>query len=513
MLSFTQAVSRGDWSGIYRAGSAGPEFKDRQMDPYFYYDPSYELHSIVKWGDIRLTGRLFHFEHYDTVGTSEQIRGYPGLRRASEKDTHNGFVRLDYGPRLSESLRLESNVFYSGYSIRRKAYYFNCLPADVFAIDSYYYTDAGLDAMLVHKTARNTFKLGEQYVRRDFHPASPPGPADLADPSNCDPQLPRKLTEALAGQENALGVYLEDDYRGIPDVVLTVGARYDRNDFRLPGETVYPRFALVYNPQGALSYKYSYNRGYVRPTLERVDGTAAKPLIVLDRARIGPSQPQTAISHDFQVNYAGRDVSLSAAFYQYRIKDYIARLGYEPGTFYNGYLIRYQNQNLGELAGRGVELDVTFLLNDAVKLYGNIAYAKARFKDVELQLVDGSATFNIVTDMHYANPDRTTTGVPRRLWNLGLDWQLASRVVMNLHYRGWADNYGKISTAPAFAKFGPEHFLDLALTWRDGGANRMDATLYGKNVANNRVRFPQAPHAGYIVEQNPELGVQFSYRF
>lgn len=284
MLSFTHAASRADWTDIYRAGSAGPELKDRQMAPYFSYDPSYELHAIASWREVRLTGRLFHFEHYDTVGTSNQIQGYPGLSRASEKDSHNGFLRLDYSPRFSESWRLESNAFYGGYRVRRKVYYFNCLPAEVVAIDRYDYTDAGLDAMLVHATPNNTFKLGEQFVRRDFRPARPPGPADLADPSFCDPQLPQKRTEALSGQENAVGVYVEDDYRGLPDIVLTLGARYDRNDFRLPGETVYPRLAVVYQPPGALSYKYSYNRGYVRTPLERIDGSAAQPLIVLDRA-------------------------------------------------------------------------------------------------------------------------------------------------------------------------------------------------------------------------------------
>lgn len=206
-------------------------------------------------------------------------------------------------------------------------------------------------------------------------------------------------------------------------------------------------------------------------------------------------------------------MSLSAALYQYRIKDYIARLGYEPGTLYNGYPIRYQNQNLGELAGRGVELDATYLLSPALKLYGNAAYAKARFKDQQLRVVDGTATFNIITNMHYANPDRTTTGVPRWLWNLGLDWQCARRTFLNLHYRGWAENYGKVSTQPTFAKFGPEHFLDFALSWRDQADQGLDLSLYGKNVANNRVRFPQAPHAGYIVEQGGELGLQLRYRF
>lgn len=48
------------------------------------------------------------------------------------------------------------------------------------------------------------------------------------------------------------------------------------------------------------------------------------------------------------------------------------------------------------------------------------------------------------------------------------------------HAASWADNCGKISTAPAVAKFGPEHFLDFALTRRDVVADGMAVMIYGK---------------------------------
>lgn len=361
--------------------------------------------------------------------------------------------------------------------------------------------------MLTRSSRDNTLKLGLQWTRRDFR-------SQRADVYN--QLLPTSINQSLAGIENATGLFAENEYRGWIDWTLTVGLRHDHNDMRMAGSKLYPRFALAWAPATSRwSAKYSLNHGYVRPVIERMDGTPEKPVVFQNRtAQIGPARPQTAISNDLQFSYTAPRFNGSATLYGYKVVDYIARLGYQPGTLYQGLPIRYQNQNIGEIGGHGVELEAQWSVADVLTLYGNLALSRAAFRDQVVLLVDGSASFDIIKNMNYANPDRTTTGVPRRLWNLGLDWRLSDEQMLNLHWRGWARNTGKIASAPpAFASYGAEHFLDVALTWRHlGGQRGLTLSLYGKNLLDRAARYPQAPHGGYIVEGQRELGLQLSWR-
>lgn len=515
LVSITTGRSRAAWTDIYDLGDSGPELSVNQ-DAYLSYEPSYEVQAVARFGGWRLTGRTFRFRHSDTAGTSSRVPGYPGLKVLTSKDTDNWFLRVDNTATFGESWHLESAVAHASYRIRRDENILRLLPRLVVNRTDRLYTDQSVDLRLRHRTGSHNLMAGLQYIKRDFSRPIPLTQLEL-DATGQWVVLSQVDRDLLRGIEETYGLFFEDEYRGIDHWLLTAGVRFDKNTLRLPGQAAYPRFAAVYNANDNLTFKYTYNRGYVRPTIERSDGTIDRPLIRNGSAFVGPERPQTSISNDVQVTYSKQDLTLAASFYSYKIADYIARVGYDSSQLYQGLPIRYQNQNVGEIGGRGVELELSYQLARHLRIYGNAAFAKARFRELEVAAAGGAISFNIVTDTTFATPDGNTTGVPQRLWNAGLDWNFSDKAFANLHYRGWANSWGKTSNDPAFSRYGPEHFVDFSFGFSPGitpRTSRAPSTIlsfYGKNVFANRANYPQGPHGGYIVEQGRELGIQVTW--
>lgn len=503
MLSATHAYSDAPWTDIYQLGKTESVRTENQMNAYLAYNPSSEVHLKTNWKTLQLTARYFDFKHFETFYNSQHFYGVPGLKTEWQKNTQHGYIDLAFNPQLTEHLKLESNIYYDDFKI-----HFNTirLVNSAPTIDKGWrddkYKDYGGNALLKFNKNDNTLKFGVQYVQRDFRIA----------PIEYSSILPPGISDRKTGIETACGVFVEDEFKKWKKWILTLGVRYDYNNFRIPGQNFYPRFAAIFMPNKSFTFKYALNTGYVRTTLERTDGTIDNPTIRVNKAHIGPDKPQTAISNDFQINFQANQTNVSLTLYYYQIQNYIARLGYEPpGKYYGPYKIRYQNQNIGTLEGKGIELEVSQKIYRNFMVYGNYAFAYANFKELEVYLVDGSAKFNIVENMTYANPDKTTTGVPKHIWNAGIDFSFLNKFVGNIHYRGWANNSGKITTTNLFAEYAPEHFLDCSLTY-SMLKQKFNLSVYGKNILNNEALFPQAPHGGYVIERNREFGLQLQVK-
>ncbi len=505
-LNLTRASSQARWTDYYQMNAQGLYKSQLFMNPYLSYDPSTDLQLGINDPNWQLRYRELHFEHFDMWGTHNQLVSYPGLSLSSDKDTVLRKYAVSYQAALTGSWHFSSNIAYGSYQVDSTLHDPSLRP-DEQNWTAFDYEDASLDLLLHYQWSSHRLKLGAQGVWRDFSRQRETGVLRAGQLS----QVAR--VNHTVGYEQALGIFIEDEYQWSPALSVIAGLRYDRNDFRLPGSELYPRLALVYQPESVWSAKYSYNQGYVRPVLERADGSYPHPLIIGNRMFLGPERPQTAKSHDLQFSYQQQPWQWSLTVYQYQLDDFIARLGYEPGTSLNGYILRYQNQNVGDITGRGLELEWTYEVSANLAVYGNLAVSKATFAALESQLVDGSANFSILTNMHYAAPDRRTTGAPRYLWNLGIDWQISPVYSLNLHYRGFADLVGKISTQPAFRQFGPGHFVDFTLTVEPFYHPALSLQCYGRQLFGGLTEFPTAPHGGLIVEDNRQFGVQLDWRF
>ncbi len=83
----------------------------------------------------------------------------------------------------------------------------------------------------------------------------------------------------LAANRDVLGVYLQDQYKINDQLELTLGLRYDR--YSDAGETINPRFALVYNPDEQLgtTFKLMYGQAFRAPAIDQLTGFSGSPEI------------------------------------------------------------------------------------------------------------------------------------------------------------------------------------------------------------------------------------------
>lgn len=502
MLTFSQSESDAPFTEVYNANATSTKIDPDKANTWMAHNPSYDLFAKARFNDSYVMANVANhksiFPYYSTVDKAFQ----------TEYDMSKYFFEIGYEPELTDQLRLEAKIHYDDH--RQQAKFEDPDGSKIIENDKEY-SEIGVSSILFYEMENQLIKGGFQYHRRDFTDPESAYTTDLVANTVTDTSWQRRLDI-----ENAYGIFLEDEYRGIDDYILTLGVRYEDNDFRVPGNQVFTRAAVVHMFNEQWTLKYLYNTGYVRPSYVRSDGPIDDPSILHSQERVfvGPSEPMTVASHDIQALFHDQDTQFSVTLFQTGIKDFVARVGYKSDTFWdNGYEIVYMNQNVGDLSSYGLELEFTHKLKKTIDIYGNYAYALNKFDELEQSLVGGTTTFNIVTDMDYATEDGQTTGAPEHIWNIGLDWQLKEDVHVNFHYRGWSNNYGKVSTEPAFEKYGPEHYFDATVNFKDVYEKGFNVSVYGKNLVDNQAKFPMAPHGGYVIGSGRELGLTVAYQF
>lgn len=501
MVSLTQTDNQADFLPIESATATG-------LAPYRFpykheaHRPSYELHTKANWRDVRLTARSARvgtYYRWDTESRSDEVRDYDF-----------DYVELGYFPQLTDDLSLETDVYYNRIDNPWRLYTPGGTIAGGFRTEGWdsSYTENGINAILTYRGfEHHRLKAGTQWKRRDFD-----GQYFL------DPEGGGGHFETPVGTENALGVFLEETYSGIEDWLFTLGLRHQENDFRQAGSDLLWRGASIWSFNDRWTFKYMYNSGVVPAALTRTRGTLEDPLILPDgTAQVGPHSPQLSFAHDLQALYTDNDTRASITLFKQTLEEFVSRT--EPfdtgNALPDGTPIVVRETNVGDLEAYGLELEGSHRLNDCWLLYGNYAWAVNKINETSGS-VPGlpGATFDLVAESKgLFTEDGQTTGVPEHIWNLGFDWSFASRFALNLHYRGWAGNWAKVSTVPEFASYGPEHYLDLNLSCRDFYTEGMELQVYVKNIFDNRSPLAQGAHNGIIEGLGSQVGVSVSCLF
>jgi hypothetical protein len=167
------------------------------------------------------------------------------------------------------------------------------------------------------------------------------------------------------------------------------------------------------------------------------------------------------------------------------------------------------------LTAFGIELEGEHEVDNSLSIYGNFSWALNMIDDTagSVEGING-AFFNVVEDSTYFTDQGQTTGVPEYIWNLGFDYNFTPKHILNIHYRGWAENWGKTDTSPTrFEVYGPEHYVDANFTLNDFYTKGSALQGYVKNLFDNRSPMPQAPHGGDIAGIGIEIGVAVSHCF
>lgn len=169
--------------------------------------------------------------------------------------------------------------------------------------------------------------------------------------------------------------YVQDEVQMAPDWELTVGLRYDHySDF---GTTINPRLALVWATNRNLSTKFLYGKAFRAPTF--VDIHIANNPLTLGNKGI---QPESISTYEVAFNYQfSPQVHIDLNLYYLAINDaidYVPDIGKATATA----------QNVGELNGRGLELEMNYKVTDTFRLLTNYAYQNVENQNTNDDLGD-----------------------------------------------------------------------------------------------------------------------------
>ncbi|MEO8484011.1 MAG: TonB-dependent receptor plug domain-containing protein [Acidobacteriota bacterium] len=358
-------------------------------------------------------------------------------------------------------------------------------------------------------TKTHTLQLGTKYV----HTIAGPNRGFRFDTTTNLPTVPGPGEEQVpvvdvpSGIDNNIAVYAEDRVRvnrGRTD--LFAGVRVDYNDWRERRTVTLPRAGIIHSLSDALTIKYVFNTGYLRPNAAysksggkfyRSPSKTIEDVNVVDRG-------EGVRSHDLQMTFTRNRNYLAATLFHMGVDNFISwetklDLGY---------------RDMGNASSRGAELEARYFFNDKVALTGNYSLARGYLRTIPTgvdvngvtQLLDGALT----------NADREWLNYPHHIWNLGGDFIFRSRHSINANVRGWRGmNIVAPFDAPqpgAYVLLPGEIDVDvsyLAKNVRGGFDGRVTVT----NLFDNTSPVGMVINNGVYHPRGRNIAVQLSKRF
>ncbi|MBN1379742.1 MAG: TonB-dependent receptor [Gammaproteobacteria bacterium] len=161
-------------------------------------------------------------------------------------------------------------------------------------------------------------------------------------------------------------LFVQDEWNVAPDWVATVGLRYD--DYSDFGDTVNPRFALVWQAAYNLTAKLLYGSAFRAPSFAE-QYNRNNPVSNGNRD-LDPEQIETT---EIVIDYTSQSGKVHTIFnvFDYKMRDIIRFLP-DPNL-----ATTITAQNFGEQSGHGFEWELKWSATDQLSLYTNYAYQKS----------------------------------------------------------------------------------------------------------------------------------------
>ena len=165
-------------------------------------------------------------------------------------------------------------------------------------------------------------------------------------------------------------LFLQDIWQLANDWELTAGVRYDHySDF---GDTVNPRFALVWSTTRKLTTKLIYGEAFRAPSF--VQTRAINNPLLLGNPTLDPEELKSyEIAFDYRPNY---DLILNVNAFYYEWDDIIQFVSDPGGSTSTA-------QNAGEQTGHGMEFEARWNATERLKLIGNFAWQKSKDRNLD----------------------------------------------------------------------------------------------------------------------------------
>jgi outer membrane receptor protein involved in Fe transport len=483
LLTANYSDSNAPWTDGHIAGPNGPYqpnfmwFRMNQWD----YNPSHDVFFKYRDSDLRVEGGVTSIGYMQPYYTP-----FNGTKAGSITNDRN-WLDMQYAPQLNNELKIQTRLFGDAYSSTDHQWQ----TADNALTMNYVQkvNTVGAESILDYETQSLKALMGV-----------------FANHSTWEVNFATRDS----GIDNNYALFSEGTYSGLEKLNLTAGARWEKNDGRTQTENVLPRFAAIYNFDPQWFLKYAYNTGVVR------FGAHYSPqpeFVPTDNIwRVHQTSPQKSKSHDLQLSYRSDTTSGAITLYQQQVTNipaYVGTAGPVIGQI-NGLPLYYGSMGFANFESYGVELEMKHALTDRLALNGNAAYQHGRWDN---RYPFGTAGgFDIVSNTHLSTYGLEPTAVPTYTWNLGVDYDVTSKLLFNLQYRGNTLTYVKTSTAPSgFETWGPMHYVDINLNYTKDKS--LEFSLYTKNLFDNSHPLPHI-NSGYIDQYfRRQIGVSATVKY
>jgi len=270
--------------------------------------------------------------------------------------------------------------------------------------------------------------------------------------------------------------YLQDEWNISADFLLTTGLRFDHySDF---GSTTNPRLALIWNLSYEITTKFLYGRAFRPPSFAELFNINNP--VALGNANL---DPETIDTYEWAFDYHPLgDFNTRVNLYYHEMKDIIQFTpDAAPATSTTA-------QNIAEQIGHGIEWEVTWKINETLKLSGNYVNQRTRDKSTN-ESVGHAPQQQIYSKLNWrALPELSATAQ--------INWVADRKRVAD-------DNRPDV-----------DDYTTLDFTLRHTIKNNWELSLIGKNIFDANTREP-SPAPGSILNDLPLAGrsVFFEVRY
>jgi hypothetical protein len=295
--------------------------------------------------------------------------------------------------------------------------------------------------------------------------------------------------------------FAEATWRASERIELVGGARYSVDSLFNKPATM-PHFSAHYFGEGGYDVLYTFNTGYVQPTLEQARGGQIIQVGLPLRWAYGTNNAQKNQSHDLKFHFGKANLDMSATIFYAQVSNLINFLNYTTTPY------RIFHYNIGDIKSHGVELDFKYRKSEHIDFYGNFNYSNAHFQSFTVLNPVAPGLISIL-GKPYIDNSLQPTGIPMQTWNLGTTLRFAENWTGNLHWRGWANARTQISTT-TYQTLGPENYLDINFRYQ---FKRGAFSVYVKNMTNNSSVTPVGANGGYAQAYGRHAGLQAELAF
>ena len=450
------------------------------LSPRQDWGESWELLTNIVIGDFQVTARGAYVSHLDYLGSFKLPYYQDGGRPHIQDEWRIFWLEAEQTNRYSNNSMLINKFFVDSIYQDKNS------TGDTDRIsesDRLYEERAfGFDSLYTFNVNQHNFKLGGRFTVTNFGPMI--GARIVPDEDTVGgfvTEEGQQYYRADRAKDTAIGLFVEDNWNLRDDLKIVLGLRIDSNDVREDKEQLLPRFAIISPLSDGLVLKYLLNTGYRRPSywesIRTFDGNPQS------------TASEKVIQHDLQLLFSSQLGEFSINPYYLRVYKYI------------DWITRFGNGNIGDIQSFGLEIDGKKYFENGLSLYGNVSYNHTEVKGAEVEKV-----------FKQVNPDLEIIGMPRFIYNLGMNYKINDHFRFNFHARGWntmavydlskfEDTYGELSGGSYF---------DFNLVYRPYKNDRVITSFFIRNLLNEDTMIADNFKGGSLGSEPKSLGFKIT---